>query len=81
LRKTFLMMAAWRPHRSRTPDRGNLVAVEANGIGAVLAFLHSRGILYAPNATLTKHDARISAEKILSECGAYAEVLGPLNAG
>jgi len=75
------MMAAWRPHRSRTPDRGNLAAVEANGIGAVLALLHSRRILYAPNETITKHDTRISEAKILSEYGAYAEALWPLNVG
>ena len=61
------MMAAWRRHRSRTPDRGNLAAVEADGIGAVLAFLQSRRILYVPNEILTKHDERISEAKILSE--------------
>ena len=75
------MMAAWRPHRSRTPDRGNLAAVESDGIGAVLAFPHSRRILYAPNDTLTKHDTWISEVKIFSECEAYAEALWPLNVG
>ena len=73
------MMAAWRRHRSRTPDRGDLAAVEADGIGSVLAFLHSRRITYLPNESLTKHDARISAEKILREGGAYVEELGLLN--